>query len=138
MFANLITLNRKNTMKKMTLTAMLFTASLVGLSSCCNGQSSAAKTKTNAAVCSNCGKSSCDKSCSSTSESTKKTNTMENKTLPSCNLTEKQFSERADTLSKTIFSKAKAIKPLKDGYDIVFNESKAKCEMRLNHLALNI
>ena len=97
-------------------------AGLVGLSSCCNGQS--ASTKTNAAACSHCGKSSCDKNCSSISESTKKTTTMQNKNLPSCNLNEKQFSGRADTLSKTIFSKAKAIKSLKDGYEIVFNEPK--------------
>lgn len=49
---------------------------------------------------------------------------MQNKTLPSCSLTQKEFAERGDTLSKTIFSKAKAINTLKDGYDIVFNEPK--------------
>lgn len=49
---------------------------------------------------------------------------MENKILPSCNLNEKELAERGNTLSKTIFSKAKAINSLKDGYDIVFNEPK--------------
>ncbi|MFZ6023536.1 MAG: hypothetical protein ACOYVG_03670 [Bacteroidota bacterium] len=111
-------------MKKITLLAMFFTAGLVGLSSYCNGQSTAAKTKTNAAVCSHCGKSSCHKNCSSSSETKKNISTMQNKTLPSCTLNEKQFSERADSLTKTIFSKAKTIKPLKDGYDIIFTEPK--------------
>ena len=49
---------------------------------------------------------------------------MQNQTVLSCNLNEKQFAERADSLSKNIFSKATAIKPLKNGYDIVFNEPK--------------
>ncbi|GAB2820517.1 hypothetical protein GCM10027043_21460 [Ferruginibacter profundus] len=49
---------------------------------------------------------------------------MQIKTIPSCSLNEKEFSERGDTLSKTIFGKAIAINSLKDGYDIVFNEPK--------------
>lgn len=51
-------------------------------------------------------------------------NTMQNKILPSCSLSEKEFAERSNTLSKTIFIKAKTINSLKDGYDIVFNEPK--------------
>jgi len=47
---------------------------------------------------------------------------MQNKTIPSCSLNEKELTERGTTLSKTIFSKATAVIPLKDGYDIVFNE----------------
>lgn len=49
---------------------------------------------------------------------------MQNKILPSCSLNEKELAERGNTLSKTIFSKAKSITTLKDGYDIVFNEPK--------------
>lgn len=113
-------------MKKTVLQVMLFVAGLTGLASCCNGQSTnkpkAAISK--AATCSHCGKTSCDKSCSSSSLTEKKDTAMQNKILPSCSLNEKEFAERGNTLSKTIFSKAKSINNLKDGYDIVFNEPK--------------
>lgn len=49
---------------------------------------------------------------------------MKNKILPSCSLNEKESSDRGSMLSKTIFSKAKSINNLKDGYDIVFTEPK--------------
>jgi hypothetical protein len=112
-------------MKKMTLQIMLFVAGLTGVASCCNGQSTKPKTATSkAATCKHCGSTSCDKSCSSNSLTEKKDTVMKNKILPSCSLNEKEFAERGNTLSKTIFSKAKSINNLKDGYDIVFNEPK--------------
>ncbi len=113
-------------MKKMTLRIILFVAGLSGLASCCNAQASG-KTQTTAnkaKTCSNCGKTSCAKSCSLNSSTEKKDTVMQTKTLPSCSLSEKEFAQRGDTLSKTIFSKAKSITPLKDGYDIIFQEPK--------------
>ncbi len=109
-------------MKKMLVKLMLFTAGLAGFASCSNGQTTAAKVA--AATCSHCGKTTCDKSCSSNLTTNTKATTMQNKTLPSCSLNEKEFAERGSELSKTIFSKAKSIKSLKDGYDIIFNEPK--------------
>jgi hypothetical protein len=114
-------------MKKMTFSIMFFAAALTGLASSCNGQSANNKTKSavsKSAKRSHCGKISCDKNCSSNSVTNTKDTAMQNKTLPSCSLNEKELSERGNTLSKTIFSKAKVINPLKDGYDIVFNEPK--------------
>jgi|APMI01.1.fsa_nt_gi hypothetical protein len=112
-------------MKKMTLQIMLFVAGLAGLASSCNGQSTKTKTATTkAATCSHCGGTSCNKSCSSNSLTEKKDTTMKNKILPSCSLNEKESSDRGSMLSKTIFSKAKSINNLKDGYDIVFTEPK--------------
>lgn len=113
-------------MKKMTVKLMLLVAVFTGLASCSNGQSAPAKskTKTAAATCSHCGKTTCDKSCSSNSITDTKDTAMQHKTLPSCSLSETALAKRGETLSKTIFSKATAIKPLKDGYDIVFNEPK--------------
>lgn len=103
---------------------MLLAIGLAGFASCSNGQTTPAKTKTAAATCSHCGKTTCDKSCSSSSVTNTKDTVMQNKILPSCSLNEKELSERGNTLSKTIFSKAKSINSLKDGYDIVFNEPK--------------
>lgn len=113
-------------MKKLVLKVSLLLAICTGFTSCSNGQVTPAKaqTKPKAATCSHCGKTSCDKNCSSNSVTKKKDTIMQNKTLPSCSLSRKEFAERGDTLSKTIFSKAVAIKSLKDGYDIVFNEPK--------------
>ncbi len=112
-------------MKKMTLQLVLLVAGFAGLASSCNGQSAKTKTATTkAATCSHCGGTSCNKSCSSGSLTQKKDSTMQNKILPSCSLNEKEFAERRSMLSKTIFSKAKSINNLKDGYDIVFNEPK--------------
>lgn len=104
----------------MTLQFMLIVAGLSGLASACNGQS----TKSKAPTCSHCGGTSCTKSCSSNSLTEKQDTVMQNKILPSCSLNEKDFSERESMLSKKIFSKAKSIYNLKDGYDIVFNEPK--------------
>lgn len=103
---------------------MLLAVGFTVLTSCGNGQSSPAKSKTVAATCSHCGKTTCDKSCSSNSVINTKDTAMQNKILPSCSLNEKELAERGNTLSKTIFSKAKSITTLKDGYDIVFNEPK--------------
>lgn len=106
---------------------MLFAIAITGFASCCNGQSSGNKTKSavgRSATCSHCGKTSCNKSCSSNSVTNTKDTTMQNKTIPSCSLNEKELAERGNTLSKIIFSKAKSINTLKDGYDIVFNEPK--------------
>lgn len=113
-------------MKKMTLKLMLLVVGLTGLASCSNGQSAVAKTDTNpkAVTCSHCGKTTCDKTCSSNLATNTKDTAMQNKILPSCSLSETALTERGATLSKTIFSKAKSINSLKDGYDIVFNESK--------------
>lgn len=113
-------------MKKMTLKVMLLIAVLTGFASCSSGQSIPAKTqvKTKATTCSHCGKTTCDKSCSSNSVTNTKDRAMQNNTLPSCSLNEKELAERGSTLSKAIFSKATSINSLKDGYDIVFNESK--------------
>lgn len=109
-------------MKKMNVKLILLAAGLTGFASCSNGQSAPAKTKTATATCSHCGKTTCDKNCSSNSVT--KDTAMQNKILPSCSLNEKELTERGNTLSKTIFSKAKSINSLKDGYDIVFNEPK--------------
>ncbi|NOT90758.1 hypothetical protein [Ferruginibacter sp.] len=105
-------------MKTTTFKIMLMALGLTGFCSCSNAQSGKAKTqeKSKAATCSHCGKTSCSKDCSAGASTTK--------TLPSCSLNENEFAEHSDTLSKTIFSKAKAITPLKTGYDIVFNEPK--------------
>lgn len=111
-------------MKKMTLKLMLLTVGFTGFVSCSNGQSTPAKTKKAVATCSHCGKTTCDKSCSSNSVTNTKDTAMQNKILPSCSLNEKELAERGNTLSKTIFSKAKSINSLKNGYDIVFNEPK--------------
>jgi hypothetical protein len=114
-------------MKKMTFRIMFFAAALTGLASCCNGQSSSNKTKAavnKSAKCSHCGKTSCNKTCSSNSVTEKKDTTMQSKLIPSCSLNEKDLAETGAALSKTIFSKAKSINSLKDGYDIVFNEPK--------------
>jgi len=112
-------------MRKITLQLMLLVTGLGWLTLSSNGQSTNQKVATTkAAVCSNCGGTTCGKSCSSNSLTEKKDTTMQNKILPSCSLNEKQFTERGNMLSKTIFSKAKSIHNLKDGYDIVFNEPK--------------
>lgn len=105
-------------MKTTTLKIMLMTIGLAGFCSCSNAQSGKVKTqeKSKVATCSHCGKSTCSKDCSA--------GTVTTKILPSCSLNEKEFAERSDTLSKTIFSKAKVIKQLKTGYDITFNEPK--------------
>lgn len=97
---------------------MLMALGLTGLCSCSNAQSNKTKTqqKNKAATCSHCGKTSCSGDCSAGVSTTK--------TLLSCSLNEKEFSERSDTLSRTIFSKAIAITALKTGYDIAFNEPK--------------
>lgn len=113
-------------MQQITLKVIILATVFTGLASCSNGQTTPAKAKpkTAAATCSHCGKTTCDKSCSSNSATTTKDTAMQNKTLPSCSLNEKKLTERGNTLSKTIFSKAKLINTLKDGYDIVFNEPK--------------
>jgi hypothetical protein len=111
-------------MQKITIRVMILATVFAGLASCSNGQPASAKSKAKMAeaTCSHCGKTTCDKNC--TSNSIAKDTAVQNKTLPSCNLSETELAERGETLSKTIFSKAKSIKPLKDGYDIVFNEPK--------------
>ena len=113
-------------MKKSVLKLILLLAVLTGFISSSNGQFASAKAqpKPKAATCSHCGKTSCDKSCTSTLVTKTKDTIMQNKTLLSCSLNQKEFAERGDTLSKTIFSKAIAINAFKDGYDIVFNEPK--------------
>jgi hypothetical protein len=113
-------------MKKLALKVILLAAFLTVLMPHSNGQSATAKpqVKPKTKTCSHCGKASCDKNCSSNSITNTKVTNIQKKTLPSCSLNEKEFTERGDTLSKTIFSKAKSINVLKDGYDIVFKEPK--------------
>lgn len=105
---------------------MLLAVGLSGLTLYCNGQSTD-KTKDSlnkASLCTHCGETSCHKNCTSDPLEGKKYSLMQNKTLLSCSLNVKQFAERSNELSKTIFSKAKSITPLIDGYDIVFQEPK--------------
>src|SRR5260221_10310385 len=109
-------------MNKITIKSILLLGGLTGLVSSCFSQSSekAKPVSNKIATCSHCGKTTCDKTCSSNPESEKNSINTKNKVLPSCSLDDKEFAERATTLNKTIFSKAKAINSYKDGYDIVF------------------
>lgn len=47
-----------------------------------------------------------------------------NNILPSCSLSKAALAERGAMLHKTIFSKAKAINPLENGYEVIFHEPK--------------
>ena len=109
-------------MIKISITTLFFMAGLIGFFPGCNAQSNPVKTTTTVTACSYCGKTTCNKTCSAVSDKTKSKTTMQNKTMSSCSLNEKEFSDRANSLSQTIFSKIKSIKPLKDGYDILFDE----------------
>jgi hypothetical protein len=82
------------------------------------------------ASCDKCGKTTCDKNCSSNTANTEGGT----KLLPSCSLEAAAQVKRGNEVLAQTFSKAKTIKELPEGYDMVFAHS-TEMVAELNEIA---
>lgn len=111
-------------MKKTMLIGTVLVAFAGGCCSSCNAIEECFGKKddaTTSATCSHCGGTSCSRSCSAGAEQS----TAGNKLVHSCTLDAKAQRTRAAELKETVFSKAKAIVPLENGYTFQFQEPEA-------------
>lgn len=99
--------------------AVPFLHSSCNSQSCCNSQAETTSNAVTSATCKGCDKSTCDKNCTSNPSisSTGK------KVLPSCSLTAEAQNERGNGIIKQVFSRAKTIKEMSNGWDLVFPHS---------------
>lgn len=81
-------------------------------------KSKATTDSTQTTACSSCGKNSCDKNCSSNPDNTSDLKAL----VPSCNLSDREMSERKEFLQSTMAKKIAKVEELETGYDLIFHE----------------